>query len=91
MKRVLLNIKEEELAAADREAERLGTSRAELIRRALDDFLAKRRGEQEELEARARARELNAAMDRSAAILSQDKSWDPIAITRAWREHGRKL
>jgi len=89
--RVLLNLSDEELKAADSLAGREKVSRSEVFRRALSHMLDMVKGEDAEARRRRRAREIIASMDRSAEILSRDKGWDPMAITRAWRNGGRKL
>ncbi len=89
MKRVILNLQEEELERAEKLASRLAVSRAEVFRRALAAFAELMPTREEEERRRTRRAEIAADMDAAAKELSKDPDWDPVAIIRAGRNRGR--
>jgi len=91
MKRVLLNLRDEDVANADRVAEQLGVSRSEVVRRALTRLTAGTATQEDEAVRRARARETAADMEAFGRILARDRNWRPMEIIRAWREKGRRF
>jgi len=90
MNRIMLNLSEEELRQADELAKKQAVSRAEIFRQALAMLQEAARRQAEEEERKARLREIFAHMDEAAKELAKDPDWDPIAITRAWRDRHRK-
>lgn len=91
MNRIMLNLNEEELQQADALAKKQAVSRAEIFRRALAMLNDAARRQVEEEERKTRLRAIFARMDETAKILSKDPDWDPVAIIRAWRDHGRNF
>ena len=88
MRRILLNLRDEDVENADRVAEQLGVSRSEVVRRALVRLTAGTVTEEGEAARRARAREIAADMDEFGKVLARDRDWKPMEIIRAWRERG---
>ena len=87
MPRILVNLDEEKLKAADAAARRLGVSRSEVVRRAVTAFTNP--GPREETMEERRTR-MMAAYDRMQAagrrILAANPEWDPVALIRAARD-----
>ncbi len=86
MERVLISLKPEELRTADRLAADLNVSRAEIFRRGLQALATGRNATGITPEEIERRKAVTRRLARWSKILSKDKSWDPMAITRAERD-----
>ncbi|MEK7475204.1 MAG: ribbon-helix-helix protein, CopG family [Candidatus Coatesbacteria bacterium] len=88
MTRILVNVKEDELAAADAAAKRLGVSRSEVVRRALARFVSGKEAPVESVEERLRRvnRVLEEMKESGRQMKKIDPTWDPVALIRAHRD-----
>jgi len=88
MTRILVNVGEAELSAADAAAKRLGVSRSEVVRRALARFVSGGEAPLESVKDRIRRvnRVLEEMQESGRQMKKLDPTWDPVALIRAHRD-----
>lgn len=89
LKRIILGLPGDLLGRVDALAGEEGVARAELIRRALEEMLEKRRQEKERQAALRRRQEALRGMESLAEVFGSEASWKPGEIVREWRDCDR--